>query len=151
MLDPAQFYLSAGSHEPGEVNDDFSLVEAAVVVAGFERRPVRSADDCPPCFSRVLVWFAIHINNRMPDDLRNELLPPFITRLANTAASEEIEDARLRFIWEQSNWYLEAPGGLTPLPRDEFGMQRVRDRMNPQILWRQATWILDKAIRIGNQ
>jgi hypothetical protein len=151
MLRTAQFYLSAGWHEPGHIKDDYSLVEAAIVAAGFERRPVRSADDCPPCFSRVLVWFAIHINDRMPDDLRNELLPPFITRLANTAASEEIEDARLRFICEQSDRYLEGPGGMNSLPRDKDGMQAVRDRMNPWILWTQATWILDKAIRIGNQ
>jgi hypothetical protein len=34
----------------------------------------------------------------MPDNLRQELLSPFITRLANTADTKEIEDARAEFI-----------------------------------------------------
>jgi hypothetical protein len=94
----APFKLARGPHAPDDPDQDVCLVEAAIIAAGFERRRVRRATDCPPCFSRVLAQYAIRLNDSMPDDLRNELLLPFVTRLAGTANSAEVESARAAFI-----------------------------------------------------
>ena len=132
MLGTAQYKLSRGSHAPDDPNEDVCLVEAAIIAAGFERRKLNSLDDCPSCFSRVLARYAIELNDAMPDDLRNELLVPFVTRLAGTAASKDIEDARQRFIDEQCESVAQAL------------------QSNPRMMWMMAALILDGAIRLGN-
>jgi hypothetical protein len=132
MLGTAQYKLSRGSHAPDDPDEDVCLVEAAIIAAGFERRKVDFVNDCPPCFSRVLARYAILLNDAMPDDLRNEFLVPFVTRLAGTAASKDIEDARERFIEEQSESVAQA------------------NQSNPRRMWMMAALILDGAIRLGN-
>jgi hypothetical protein len=98
MLGAAQYKLARGSHAPDNPDEDVCLVEAAIIAAGFERRGVGRAQDCPACFSRVLAQYAILLNDAMPDDLRNELLLPFVTRLAGTADRASAEATRAAFI-----------------------------------------------------
>jgi hypothetical protein len=86
--------LLRGSHEfPGPAGGT-CINEAAIVAAGFEYREVRSAADCPPCFSRVIAGYAIRLNDSMPRDLRQELLMPFVLRLAGTADADDVETRR---------------------------------------------------------
>jgi hypothetical protein len=97
-----KFHLAGGCHKETNANGDLCVNEAAILAAGFEHRAVRSADDCPPCFSRVISQYAIMLDDLMPDDLRNELLMPFVLRLAGTADSPEVERKRMRFIVVES-------------------------------------------------
>jgi hypothetical protein len=92
------FNLAGGAHSVLTETREVSVIEAAIVTAGFEYRPVLTEDNCPDCFSRPIASYAISLNDYMPDRLRQELLTPLITRLANTAGKKEIEDARAEFI-----------------------------------------------------
>jgi hypothetical protein len=132
MLGTAQFELSRGPHAPDDQDKEVCLVEAAIIAAGFERRKVNLLNDCPPCFSRVLARYAILLNDGMPDNLRTELLLPFVTRLAGTAAAPDIEAAREQFIEEQSQSLAQA------------------NQSNPRTLWTMAALILDGAITLAN-
>jgi hypothetical protein len=86
--------LLPGSHKfPGE-DGGTCITEAAIVAAGFGYRTIRSAADCPPCFSRVVVRYAIAMNDVFPDKYRQELLLPFVMRLAGTADTPDIEGDR---------------------------------------------------------
>jgi hypothetical protein len=87
--------LLAGSHEfPGPAGGT-CINEAAIVAAGFAYREIGSPDDCPPCFSRVLAAYALSLNDRIQDDeLRQQLLMPFVTRLAGSADTEAVEERR---------------------------------------------------------
>ena len=90
--------LLTGSHEFPGPDGGTCINEAAIVAAGFKYNSVSSAADCPPCFSRVVSTYAIILNDRLPDDLRQELMMPFVTRLAGTADTPEIEWQRFDFI-----------------------------------------------------
>ena len=90
--------LLSGSHKFPGPDGGTCINEAAIVAAGFKYHAVSSAGDCPPCFSRVLSAYAITLNDRLPDDRRQELLMPFVTRLAGTADTPEIERERFNFI-----------------------------------------------------
>jgi hypothetical protein len=90
--------LLRGSHQfPGPAGGT-CINEAAIVATGFEYREVKSADDCPPCFSRVIAGYAIRLNDSMPADLRQELLMPFVLRLAGTVDTHEKEIERAAYI-----------------------------------------------------
>ena len=90
--------LLSGSHKFPGPDGGTCINEAVIVAAGFKYHAVSSAADCPPCFSRVLSAYAIALNDRLPDDRRQELLMPFVTRLAGTADTPEIERQRFDFI-----------------------------------------------------
>lgn len=90
--------LLSGSHKFPGPDGGTCINEAAIVAAGFKYKAIGSADDCPQCFSRVLAQYAITLNDRLPYDQRNELLMPFVTRLAGTADTPEIERQRLDYI-----------------------------------------------------
>ena len=90
--------LLAGSHPFPGPDGGTCVNEAAIIAAGFEYKAVSTAADCPPCFSRVLAQYAIHLNDRLPDSQRQELLMPFVVRLAGTADTDEIERQRFEFI-----------------------------------------------------
>lgn len=77
--------LLSGSHDFPGPDGGTCINEAAVVAAGLEYRSIKSYADCPPCFSPVIASYTIRLNDSMPDDLRQELLMPFVTRLAGTA------------------------------------------------------------------
>ncbi len=88
--------LKAGSHPfPGK-DGGTCINEAALVAAGFEYRPIQSADDMPECFSRPICRFAMFLNDDADDEERQYLLP-FVTRLA-CADTMEIEKQRATYI-----------------------------------------------------
>jgi hypothetical protein len=67
--------------------------EAAIVVAGFEYRSVKSWVDCPPCFSTVLSAFLISLNDAMGDDCRQSLLR-YVLKLPGSADTLKVEHRR---------------------------------------------------------
>jgi hypothetical protein len=97
-----QWRLLEGSHEFPGPDGGTCLNEAAIVAAGFKYRAVKSAEDCPPCFSRVIATYAIRLNDLMPDDLRQDLLLPFVVRLAGTADNDAKEIERAQYIVVQT-------------------------------------------------
>lgn len=91
--------LKAGSHDFPGADGGTCINEAAIVAAGFKYKKVNSAYDCPPCFSRPIATYALQLNDRMSDDnIRSELLMPFVTRLSGTADTRAVEDKRSKFI-----------------------------------------------------
>lgn len=90
--------LLSGSHDFPGPDGGTCINEAAIVAAGFKYSSVSSVADCPPCFSRVLSAYAIVLNDSLPDDLRQSLLMPFVTRLAGTADAPEVERQRFDHI-----------------------------------------------------
>ena len=97
LSDALNWELKSGSHEWPGPQGGTCINEAAIVVAGFEYKSVKSADDCPPCFSRPISAYLIRINDVMPDDVRQRLIP-FAVRLSGSADSLEIEQQRLECI-----------------------------------------------------
>lgn len=90
--------LLSGSHEFPGPDGGTCINEAAIVAAGFPYRRIGSASGCPECFSRPIAGFAIALNDEMPDDLRQELLMPFVTRLAGTRDRPKVERERAKLI-----------------------------------------------------
>lgn len=75
--------MKAGAHETPGRDGGACVMEAAVVAAGFAYRKIERAEDSPSCFSRPLAAYAIGINDFMADHVRQRLLLPFVTRLAD--------------------------------------------------------------------
>jgi hypothetical protein len=94
--------LLDGSHDFPGPDGGTCINEAAIVAAGLEYRGVTSIWDCPPCFSRPISAYALVLNDRMPDDTRQELLMPFVTRLSGTADAPEVEIRRAAYIAAQT-------------------------------------------------
>lgn len=90
--------LLSGSHDFPGPDGGTCINEAAIVAAGFKYKKISCAADCPPCFSRPIAAYAIKLNNSMPDGLRQKLLIPFVTRLAGTADTKEMELKRGQFM-----------------------------------------------------
>ncbi|WP_158804944.1 hypothetical protein [Acidisoma sp. L85] len=90
--------LLKGSHEFPGPDGGTCINEAAVVAAGLPYRLIERPDDCPPCFSRVLASYAIQLNDGMDNDIRQELLIPFVVRMANTADVEAVERRRAAYM-----------------------------------------------------
>ena len=90
--------LLCGSHGFPGPDGGTCINEAAIVAAGFEYRRVCHSSSCPPCFSQPISAFCIGINDAMPDDLRQELLMPFVTRLAGTRDKRSVEVKRAKLI-----------------------------------------------------
>ena len=88
--------LLRGSHKFPGPDGGTCINEAALVAAGYEYRPITSADDMPECFSRPICWFALRLNDDATDLERQQLLP-FVTRLA-CADTPEIEAEREGYI-----------------------------------------------------
>jgi hypothetical protein len=88
-----------GSHEFPGPDGGTCVNEAAIVAAGYPYTPVRRIDDCPASFSRPLALYAMCLNEIvLNDDLRQELLIPFVTRLAGSADTLEIDMERVALI-----------------------------------------------------
>jgi hypothetical protein len=97
-MEHARFNLDAGPRESLSSDGKVCVTEAAIVAAGFEYREVADAYSTPECFSRPLVTYAIAPNDSALDTHRQELLAPFISRLAGSATSYEVEMERARFL-----------------------------------------------------
>ena len=92
-----------GSHEFPGPDGGTCVNEAAIVAAGYPYQSVRRIDDCPASFSRPLALYAMCLNEIiMSDSLRQELLMPFVTRLAGSADRPEVELARVALIVEKT-------------------------------------------------
>lgn len=89
--------LLEGSHEFPGPEGGACLTEAAVVVAGFEYREVASVSDLPPCFSRPISSFALHLNDSLGFEARQKL-KPFVVRLAGSADDARVERERVEYL-----------------------------------------------------
>ena len=118
--------LLSGSHKFPGPDGGTCINEAAIVAAGFEYKSVSSAADCPPCFSRVLSAYAITLNDRLPDDRRQELLMPFVTRLAGTADTPEVERERFHYIMLGKIEAHLTRGKMLPVPPKLPPVDRIR-------------------------
>jgi len=92
-----------GSHEFPGPDGGTCINEAAIVAAGYPYQPVRRIDDCPMSFSRPLALYAMCLNEIiLSDSLRQELLMPFVTRLAGSVDTPDIEMVRVALIVQQT-------------------------------------------------
>ena len=128
--------LKQGSHPfPGQ-DGGTCINEAALVAAGFDYRPIRSAEDLPACFSRPICRFAMFLNDTASDAERQRLLP-FVTRLA-CADTEPVERAREAYIVSHAGRYLPFEKALAVFegalaigrPADLFPLEEVNTRMD---------------------
>ncbi len=131
--------LKAGSHPfPGK-DGGTCINEAALVAAGFEYKPIRSAEQMPHCFSRPICHLAMVLNDQAGDKSRQRLLP-YVTRLA-CADTPEIEAERAEYIRCHTRGYpygipmdvgLEVLEGALAIGRqaDPFPAEEVKTRMD---------------------
>src|SRR5258708_17185706 len=86
-----EWKILRGSHELPGPDGGTCVNEAAVVAAGYPYRAIYRAKDLPASFSRPIAMFALCLNDTLGDELRQELLMPFVTRLAGSADASKIE------------------------------------------------------------
>src|SRR3984893_13922204 len=96
-----EWKLLRGSHEFPGPDGGTCVNEAAMVVAGYPYRAVYSVKDLPTSFSRPIAMLALCLNDTLEDGLRQELLAPFVTRLAGSADTPEVEMMRAQLIHER--------------------------------------------------
>lgn len=90
--------LKVGSHEFPGPDGGTCINEAALVVAGFPYKAIERVSDLPTCFSAPISAYALDLNDLMADGWRQELLMPFVVRLAATADNRQVETARAETI-----------------------------------------------------
>ena len=90
--------LKSGSHKFPGPDGGTCVNEAAIVAAGFPYKKIDGSKDCPQCFSRPFAGYAIWLNDWIADADRNELLMPFVLRLAGTAYTDQIEEERRAYL-----------------------------------------------------
>jgi hypothetical protein len=100
--------LKKGSHEFPGPDGGTCINEAAIVAAGFEYREIMRPNECPACFSRTISAYALGLNDLMPDDVRQRLLP-FVMRLAGSADTIEVEIERAEYICMETAKRIVAP------------------------------------------
>src|SRR5258706_9559072 len=84
MLD---WKLLRGSHEFPGPDGGTCINEAAIVAAGYPYRAVYCVKDLPASFSRPISMLALCLNDTLEDELRQDLLTPFVARLGGSADS----------------------------------------------------------------
>ena len=89
-----EWKLLRGSHEFPGPDGGTCVNEAAMVAAGYPYRPVYRVKDLPASFSRPIAMLALCLNDTLDDALRQELMMPFVTRLAGSADTPAIEMRR---------------------------------------------------------
>ena len=130
--------LKRGSHPFPGLDGGTCINEAALVAAGFQYKPIRSAEEMPECFSRPICNLAIEVNDQASDADRQRLLP-YVTRLA-CADSPNVEARRSAYIDRHLSGYphcfpfeagLQALVGALAIGRqaDPLGPEEVRTRM----------------------
>ena len=100
--------LQTGSHKFPGPDGGTCINEAAIVVAGFKYKSISSASDCPPCFSLVFSSYLLTLNDKMPDDVRQKLIP-FATKLAGSADTEAVEKQRFEYLVREVTHRIIAP------------------------------------------
>lgn len=99
LLRMLHWKLLRGSHEFPGPDGGTCINEAAIIAAGYAYRAVKSANDCPPCFSRPCAAYALALNDYIDDDrCRRRLLLPFVARLAGSADTLAVERERAALI-----------------------------------------------------
>src|SRR3974377_815838 len=73
-----EWRLLRGSHEFPGPDGGTCVNEAALGGAGYPYRAVYSVRDLPASFSRPIAMLALCLNDTMGDELRQELLAPFV-------------------------------------------------------------------------
>jgi hypothetical protein len=106
MLD---WKLLRGSHEFPGPDGGSCINEAAIVAAGYPYRAVYCVKDLPASFSRPLSMLALCLNDTLEDDLRQELMIPFVTRLAGSADAAKVEMARAELVLRRTVTEILAP------------------------------------------
>src|SRR5215475_14795915 len=92
-----------GSHEFPGPDGGTCVNEAAIVAAGYSYTPVLRIDDCPLSFSRPLALYAMCLNEIVLDDtMRQQLLLPFVTRLAGSADTADVDMHRVALILQRT-------------------------------------------------
>ena len=89
---------ATSAHEFPGPDGGTCINEAALVAAGYPYRPIYRVRDLPASFSRPIALFALCLNDTLEDELRQELLVPFVTRLAGSADVTKIEMERAELI-----------------------------------------------------
>src|SRR5262245_56324927 len=106
MLD---WKLLRGSHEFPGPDGGTCINEAAIVAAGYAYRPVYCVKDMPASFSRPIAMLALCLNDTLEDELRQELLVPFVARLGATASTAAIELLRAELMLKRTVSEIMAP------------------------------------------
>src|SRR5229473_2596541 len=96
-----EWKLLRGSHEFPGPDGGTCINEAAIVAAGYPYRAVYCVKDLPASFSRPIAMLALCLNDTLDDELRQELLVPFVTRLAGSADIPKTEMMRAQLIHER--------------------------------------------------
>lgn len=89
--------LLKGSHHFPGPRGGTCFLEAAVVAAGYEYRRVSSAHDTPRSFSGVLGAVGLVLNDFLPDDARQKLLP-LVAKMEGTGRDPVDEKLRAEYI-----------------------------------------------------
>jgi len=89
-----EWKLLRGSHQFPGPHGGTCVNEAAIIAAGYPYRPVYCVKDMPAGFSRPIAMLALCLNDTLEDELRQELLMPFVTRLGGTTDVAKVEMAR---------------------------------------------------------
>ena len=159
-----EWKLLRGSHEFPGPDGGTCVNEAAVVAAGYPYRAIYRAKDLPATFSRPIAMFALCLNDTLGDELRQELLMPFVTRLAGSADASKIEMMRAELMLKRTvgeilapalaqSGYLEIAQRCRSLrtPTELVAIARGLRNCNSAALHRSLISALDHAADAGRQ
>jgi hypothetical protein len=104
-----EWKLLRGSHEFPGPDGGTCINEAAIVAAGYPYRAIYRVKDLPASFSRPVAMLALCLNDTLDDELRQELLVPFVTRLAGSADTPALEARRAELMLERTVSEILAP------------------------------------------
>lgn len=145
--------LLEGSHVFPGPDGGTCVTEAAIVAAGLKYRMIDRAANCPRCFSRPIVNYAIGLNDFMPDDIRNSLLLPFVFKLAGTADTRQVEAQRHYYLVSETMRRIKPKYRVwTPATAATVAMLAAHNSTKSRKLaiYKSACAILDVAIKLGN-
>lgn len=101
--------LLAGSHEFPGPDGGTCINEAAIVAAGYPYRAVYCVKDLPASFSRPISMLALCLNDTLEDELRQDLLMPFVARLGGSADTPKVEMMRAELMLQRTVAEILAP------------------------------------------
>jgi hypothetical protein len=159
-----EWKLLRGSHEFPGPDGGTCVNEAAIVAAGYPYRPVYRVKDLPASFSRPISMLALCLNDTLDDELRQELMMPFVTRLAGSADMPAIEMRRAELMLERTVADILAPAlaraGYTEIaercrslrtPTELVAIAKCLRTSENSVLHRPLTAALEHAADAGRQ